>query len=69
MKNVSHRKKWTAEVVEQHIYPPAIPLIKSNQDNSSEKYFVKLKLRRDLTSDKSDLYEFKMVLFDNGDPE
>ena len=35
----------------------------------SEKYFVGLKLRRDPTSSTSDLYDFNMSLFDNGDPE
>ena len=30
---------------------------------------VKIKLHRDPTSQKSDLYEFKMALFDNGDLE
>ena len=34
-----------------------------------ERNGVKTKLRRDLTSKKYDLYEFKMALFDNGDPE
>ena len=34
-----------------------------------DKYFVKIKLCRDLTSEKSDLYEFKMALFNNGKPE
>ena len=32
-------------------------------------YFVKLKLRRDPTSSMLDLYDFKMSLFDNGEPE
>ena len=34
-----------------------------------DKYFVKIKLGRDPTSEKSDLYKFKMDLFDNGNPE
>ena len=42
------------------------PLIKSNQDDKSDKEFVKLKLRRDLTSDMSYFYEFKMAFFYNG---
>ena len=33
------------------------------------KYFVKLKLRRDPTASTSDLYRFRMYLFDNGDTE
>ena len=45
------------------------PLIKSKHDDKSDKYSLKLKLHRDLTSEKSDLYEFKMSLFGNSDPE
>ena len=56
-------------MVEQHVDPPPTPLIKINHTDNLDKDFVKLNLRRDPTSDKSDLYEFKMALFDNGDPE
>ena len=35
----------------------------------SNKYCVKIKLCTDPTSQKSDLYEFKNTLFDNGDPK
>ena len=42
---------------------------KSNNYDKLDKYFVKIKLRRYPTSEKSDLYEFKMALFHNGDPE
>ena len=38
-------------------------------DGKSDKYFVKLKLRIYPTSPTSDLYEFKISLFDNGKPE
>ena len=34
-----------------------------------DKCCVKIKLRRDPESEKSVLYEFKMALFDNGDPD
>ena len=34
-----------------------------------KKYFVKTKFCRYTTSEKSALYEFKMALFENGDPE
>ena len=50
-----------------HENPPLIPLIKIKIDDKSDTYFVKIKLRRDPTSEKLDLYEFKMTLFDNGD--
>ena len=52
-----------------HVDPSLIPLIKENHNGKSEKYFVKLKLRRDPTMSTSDLYEFKMSLFENFDPE
>ena len=52
-----------------HVDPSLIPLIKENHNGKSEKYFVKLKLRRDPTSSTSNLYEFKMSLFDNGEPD
>ena len=49
--------------------PPNITLIKGKNDIKLDKYFVKNKLSRDHSSEKSDLYEFKMTLFDNGEPE
>ena len=49
--------------------PPPISLIKSKNDEESDKDSVKIKLRRDPASAKSDLYEFKLALFDNGKPE
>ena len=52
-----------------HTEPPLIPLIKVTYDGKSEKYFVKLKLRKYPTSSTSDLYEFRMSLFDNGRQE
>ena len=42
---------------------------KIKHTDKSYKGFVKLKMRRYLTSEKSNLYEFKMALFDNGDTE
>ena len=44
-------------------------LIKSNHNDKSEKDFVKLKLHRDLISEKLDLYELKIALFDNDNLE
>ena len=48
---------------------PLITLIESKNDAKLEKDCVKIKLRRDITSGKPDLYELKMALFENGDPE
>ena len=52
-------------VTHSHVDPPSITLIQETYDGKSEKYFVKLKLRRDPTSSTLDLYEFKISLFDN----
>ena len=49
--------------------PPPIPLINGKNDEKPDKYYVKIKLRKETTSPKSDLSESKMALFDNGDPE
>ena len=56
-------------MMQVHVEPPPTPLIKSKHGDKSDKDFVKLKLCRYLISAKSDLYEFKMALFDNGDME
>ena len=52
-----------------HVEPPPIPIINIKHDNKSDKDILKLKKFRDLTSEKLDLYEFKMTLIENGDPE
>ena len=69
MSKISHRKKWNVGVVEQHVEPPLIPLIKINHHDKSEKDFVKLKSRRDRTSKKSDHYELEIALLGNGNME
>ena len=52
-----------------HVDPPLIPLTKNKNYQKLDNYFVKIKLHVDPTSEKSDLYEFKIYLFDNGDPK
>ena len=69
MKNISHKKKWDAGTVKVHVEQPLISLIKSKNDQKSDKYCVKIKFCRYPMSQESELYEFKMSLFDNGDPE
>ena len=56
-------------MTQPHVDPPSIPLMKENHDGKSDKYFVKLKMRRDTTLPTLELYEFKMSLFDNGKPK
>ena len=48
-----------------HVEPPPILLIKSKNYDKPEKDCVNLTLRRYTTSDKLDIYEFKMDLFHN----
>ena len=69
MKNISHNKSWDFGMNQVHVEPLLIPLIKGKYNGKSDKDFVKLKLRRYPTSSMSNLYEFKMSLFDNGNPE
>ena len=49
--------------------PPPIPLNKIKNDDIKDKYCVKIELRRDPTSQKLDLYELRMALFDNSETE
>ena len=51
-----------------HVNPPPIPQTKNKNDEKSGRDCVKNKLHRGLTSQKSDLYDFKMALFYHGDP-
>ena len=62
MQNVSHKKKWNAGLLQLHVDPPPITLIKGNHDDKLEDDFVKMKLRRYPMSENSDLYEFKMAI-------
>ena len=69
MNNVSHNKGWNSGTNQSHVEPPHIPLIKGIYDGKSDKDVAKIKCCRDPTSGMSDLYEFRMSVFDNGDPE
>ena len=62
MKKVLHKKNWNMGTVQVHMELPIIPLIKGKNDDKSDIDFVKIKLRRDLMSEKSDIFEFKMAL-------
>ena len=68
VKNVSSKKVYMKGMTHPYVEPPPIPPIKEKHDVKSDKYFVKLKLLRYPTLYTSDLYEFKMSLFDNGEP-
>ena len=49
--------------------PPPIPLVKENSTGESDWDYVKLNLHKDPTYSTSDLYDFRMSLFDHGEPE
>ena len=69
MNIVSYKKNLNQGTVQVQVEPSPIPLVKSNNYEKLEKDCVKIELRRNPTSSKSDPYEFKMALFDNVDPE
>ena len=52
-----------------HVEPPSILLAKETSTGKSDGDYVKLKPRIYPTSSTSDLYEFRMSLFDHGEPE
>ena len=69
MKKISHSKVWGTDTNPDHVEPSPIPLIKELSTGKSDGDYVKLKLRRDPTSSTSELYDFRMSLFDHGDTE
>ena len=69
MNNVSNNKNWDLGTVQVHVDTSPTLLIKSKNNEKLDKDCVKIKLCRYPTSAKSDLYELKMALFDNGEPE
>ena len=69
MTNVLSKKGMMTGTTQPHVEPPPIHPIKENHNGKPEKHFVELKLCRDPTSPTLDLYELKMSLFENGDPE
>ena len=69
MKNVSSKKVWLKGMTQPQVETLLIPLITENHYGKPDKYLVKLKLCRDPTVSTSDIYEFKMYLLENGEPE
>ena len=69
MKNAAGKKIWITGTTHPHIDPPLIPLIQETHDGKSDKCFVKLKLGMNTMLSASDLYEFKISLFDSCEPE
>ena len=64
-----HKRGWGTDTNPSHVDPHLIPLTKETLTGKSDEDYVKLKLLRYPTSITSDLYEFRMSLFDHGNPE
>ena len=62
-----HNKGWNSGTNTAHVEPPPTPLIKEACNGKSDKYFVKIKLCRYHISITSDLYEFKVSMFDHSE--
>ena len=62
--NFHIRKIYLSGAVHIHMEFPPITIIKIKIDIKLYKYYVKLKLCINTMSDKSDIYEFIMALFD-----
>ena len=69
MNIVLSKKVWMPRITQAHVEPPPITLLNKFHNGKSDKDFVKIKLSRDPTLSTSDLYECKMFLIDNGNPE
>ena len=69
LKYFYHNKNWNRGAVQLDVDPPHILLIKNKNEKKLNKDSVKIKLRRDPTSENSDIYELKMALFYCGKPE
>ena len=69
MKNVSHKKTWNSDMTQPHVETLTITITKNKQKDTSDKYFIKLDIRRDSISSSLVFYEFKMALFSYGKTE
>ena len=59
---------WLSAETQARIDPPPIPLTKAETEEEIERNIIKVKMRRNLSSDTSETYELKMDTFDNGQP-
>ena len=69
MKDISDKKSYHTGAVKIHVDTHPNPQIKGKIGLKTERYYVRIKLHRNNTSEKSGIHELKMALFDNGDPE
>ena len=63
MGKVSHNNIWRTGAVQIYVEPPPIPLIKSRIGLKTERDYVKIRLRRNPTSENLDIHEFKIAFF------
>ena len=63
-----NRNVWISGSVHIHVDNPSITPVKSKLDEKSEKYYVRVVLCRNSTLENSDMYEFIMAVFYNGEP-
>ena len=59
MNNISYNKAWMLRGIQLHVNIFPIPLIKNTIGTKSGKYSIKIRLCRNPTSVKPDMYEFK----------
>ena len=70
MKNVSYKKNWLLVDIQLHVYPTPTPLINYDPErNQLEADFIKVMLRRKTNSSTSDIYKYKIVLFEHDEPK
>ena len=72
--HLNHEERFAKEEAERGVTTVACgattdPPIKSKHADNLDKDFVKVKFCWDTTSEKTDQYEFKMALLENGEPE
>ena len=66
MKNILHNNDCLSGSVQIHMDPPPTHLIKRNIDLNSDHHYIYIKLRINPTLKATDMYDFKIALFDNG---
>ena len=66
MKNILHNNDCLSGSVQIHMYPPHTHLIKRNIELNSDHHYIYIKLRINPTLKATDMYDFKIALFDNG---
>ena len=66
MKNISHEKKWNAVKAQVHVDPPLIPVLKCKTRRNQINIVFKLDCVGYTKSERLDLSELTMALFNNG---